>query len=55
LGYNQHNQSPASDTDRDDLALLVEDALGGSPAFNDEARLPEGAVIDGHLTCRESG
>jgi hypothetical protein len=44
---------PAGDQDDaegDGLGLLLEYALGGSPATNDAALLPEVAIVDEHLT-----
>lgn len=40
----------ARDPESDGLGLLVEYALGGSPAINDSALLPEVSIVDGHLT-----
>jgi len=38
------------DDEADGMGLLMEYALGGSPAFPDTHRLPETSVVDGHLT-----
>jgi len=46
--YSQELLSKDEDGDR--VTLLAEYALGGSPAYNDAALLPEVAIVDGHLT-----